>query len=74
MTVVEEKFKLIQETENGKKKADMCKEFGFINSTIQTMWKNRTTVISVFEKEGLRIKAFLNAWMKWCQWGAMEVF
>jgi hypothetical protein len=32
-----------------KKKADVCPEFGLVNSTIQTIWKNRTRIISAFE-------------------------
>jgi transposase-like protein len=30
-----EKFKVIREIANGKKKADVCREFGLVNSTIQ---------------------------------------
>jgi hypothetical protein len=30
--------------ENGKKKADVCREFGLVNSTIQTIRKNRTKI------------------------------
>jgi hypothetical protein len=32
---VKEKFKVIREIVNGKKKDDMCQEFGLVNSTIQ---------------------------------------
>jgi transposase-like protein len=53
---VEEKFKVIREIENGKKKADVCREFGLINSTTQTIWKNRTKIISAFAQNGSRIK------------------
>jgi transposase-like protein len=38
---VEEKIKVIQEIENGKKKADVCWEFGIISSVIQTIWKKQ---------------------------------
>jgi hypothetical protein len=53
---VKENVKVIQEIENGKKKADVCQEFCLINSTIQTIWKNRTQIISAFEQNGSRIK------------------
>jgi hypothetical protein len=53
---VSKKKLVIREIENGKKKADMCREFGLVNSTTQTIWKNRTKIISVFEQNGSRIK------------------
>jgi transposase-like protein len=34
---VEEKVKVIREIESGKKKADVCREFGLFNSTVQTI-------------------------------------
>ena len=37
----EEKVKSIREIENGKKKkADVSRDNGFVNSTIQKIWKN----------------------------------
>jgi transposase-like protein len=53
---VEEKVKVIRETESGKKKAEACQEFSLVNSTIQTIWKNRDKTVSVFEQNGSRIK------------------
>jgi hypothetical protein len=41
-----------------KKKTDMCGEFGFMNSTIKMIWKNKTKIISASEQKGLRIKQF----------------
>ena len=41
-----------------KKKANVCREFGFVNSTIQTIRKNRTRIIGAFEQNGSRIKLF----------------
>jgi hypothetical protein len=55
---VKEKFEMIQETENGKKRTDICQEFGVINSMIQIIWKNRNRIISDVEQTGLRIKQF----------------
>jgi hypothetical protein len=39
-----------------KKKAYVCREFRLVNSKIQTIWKNRTGIISAFEQNGSRIK------------------
>jgi len=36
----------------------MCGEFGFINSTITKIWKNKTKIISALEQKGSRIKQF----------------
>jgi len=48
----------MQEIGNGREKADVCQEFGLVNSAIPMMWKNRTTIISAFEKNRSRIKKF----------------
>jgi hypothetical protein len=50
------KVKVIQQIENGKKKADMCWELVLINSTFQKILKNRTKIITTFEHKGWRIK------------------
>jgi hypothetical protein len=34
----------------------VCREFGLVNSTIQTIWKNRIKTISAFEQNGSKIK------------------
>jgi hypothetical protein len=34
----------------------VCQEFGLVNSTIQTIWKNRIKTISAFEQNGSKIK------------------
>jgi hypothetical protein len=41
--------KQIQQIENGGEMADVCQEFDHGNSTIQTIWKNRTKIINAFE-------------------------
>jgi hypothetical protein len=51
---VEEKVKYI--IENGKKKADVCQEFGLINSTVKIMWKTRDKTFSAFEQNRSQIK------------------
>jgi len=35
-----------------------CVEFCLINCKIQTIWKNKTKIVSAFEKNGWRIKRF----------------
>jgi len=36
----------------------VCLIFGLVYSTIQTIWKNKTKIISDFERNGSRIKQF----------------
>jgi hypothetical protein len=59
------KFKVVLKTANGKRererereRADLCLGFSLVNSTIQMIWKNRTKIISVFERNGSRINNF----------------
>jgi len=44
----------------GKKKDDLCREFGLENFTIQTIWKNRTKKISPFDQNASRTLQFLS--------------
>ena len=53
---VEEKVKVIRQIESEKRKADVCRKFGVVNSTLGTIWKNVTQIIIVFEQNGWRIK------------------
>jgi transposase-like protein len=53
---VEDKGNVIKQIESGKKKADVCQEFGLVNSTIETIWKNKDKIMSAFEKNGSQIK------------------
>jgi len=48
------KVKAILQIENEKNRADMCQKFGLINSKNQTIWKNRTNIMSAFEQNKLR--------------------
>ena len=52
------KVKVIWKTENWRKKADLCREFGLVNSIIQMICENRAIIISGFEWNELRIKLF----------------
>jgi len=47
---VKGKVKMRQQKENGKK-VNVCLEFGLANYTTQTIWKNRTEIISVLTKQ-----------------------
>jgi hypothetical protein len=47
-----EAVKVIREIESGKRKADVCREFGLVKSNLQTIWKNITKIISAFEQNG----------------------
>jgi len=42
----------------------VCREFGLVNSTNQTIWKNRTKIISAFEQNGLRVKRYRKRYRK----------
>jgi hypothetical protein len=55
---VKGKVKVIQQIENGIRKADLCWEFCVINSAIQMMCKTRTNIISAFEQKGSRTKGY----------------
>ena len=55
----EGKVKLIRKIENGKKKADLCREF-YLRKLCESndiKKKNGTKTISAFEQNGSRVKA-----------------
>ena len=37
---------------------DVCRAFGLVNSKTQTIWKNKTKIISVFDENGSKTKRF----------------
>jgi len=47
---------MIRQIVNGKKKADICREFGLVNSTIRTICKNITKIISAFDQNVSTVK------------------
>lgn len=49
---LEEKVKVIRKIEKGFKKADVCREFGLVNSTVQTIWKNKNKIVAAFKQDG----------------------
>jgi hypothetical protein len=55
---VEGKVKAIRQLENEKKKADVGRKVGLLDSTIEMICKNRTIIISALEQNGSRIKLF----------------
>ena len=47
------KVRVIRQIGKGEKKiAELYREFGLVNSTVQWICKNRTKVISAFERNG----------------------
>jgi len=53
-----EKLKLNLKYKMEKNKADVCLISGLVYSTIQTIWRRRTKIISDFERNGSRMKQF----------------
>ena len=49
---------MIRQTENGEKKADVCREFAFVNSMVQMIRTSRTKIIGAFEQNGSSLKRF----------------
>jgi hypothetical protein len=47
-----------------------CREFGLENFTIQTIWKNKTKIISPFDQNASRTLRFFEVWTKWRRLGA----
>jgi len=54
---------VIQQVKNGKKKYDVCQEFGIVNSTIDMVWKNRRKIIKCIWTEWIEHKAVSKAWV-----------
>ena len=52
----EDKVNFVKQIKNGKMKADVHHEFILVNSTIQTIWKNRDNIVSAFGKSGYNFK------------------
>ena len=55
---VEGKFKVIRETEDGRKKAEVFREFGLSILRPKRFGKNRTKVVSALGLSGQRMKRF----------------
>jgi len=49
---------MIRQTENGEKKADLCREFYLVNSVIQMVRKSTTKIIGAFQQNGSSLKRF----------------
>ena len=58
MWSVKGKVKMIRQTENGEKKADLCREFYLVNSVIQMVRKSTTKIIGAFQQNGSSLKRF----------------
>jgi hypothetical protein len=55
---VEGEVKVIRQSENGEKKADLYREFSLVNSALKTIRKNRTKITNEFEQKGSGINRF----------------
>ena len=55
---VEGKVKAIRQIENWKNKSDFCRKFGLVNSTVETIWKNRPKLLVRLNRRGSRIKRY----------------
>lgn len=51
----------------------MCREFGHVNSKIQKVWENRTTITSALEHSASRIKGFRNPERSDLNWALLKV-
>lgn len=47
---IEEKIKFIRKLESGESQSTICKEFSLSKSTVATIWKNRESINSAYEK------------------------
>ncbi|GBO34189.1 Tigger transposable element-derived protein 4 [Araneus ventricosus] len=47
---IEDKVKFIRKLQNGESQSAICKEFSLSKSTVATIWKNRDSIISAYEK------------------------
>ncbi|GBM63009.1 hypothetical protein AVEN_12284-1 [Araneus ventricosus] len=47
---IEDTIKFIRNLQNGESQSAICKEFSLSKSTVATIWKNRDSIISAYEK------------------------
>ncbi|GBM74622.1 hypothetical protein AVEN_128305-1 [Araneus ventricosus] len=47
---IEDKVKFIRKLQNGESQSAICKEFSLSKSTVATIWKNRDSIISAYDK------------------------
>jgi len=74
MLSVEGKVRVMWRTENGKQKPDVCREFGLVNSTIQMIWQTTAKIISVLERQGMRIKQFRKSKLSYVDEALLKLF
>lgn len=53
---LDNKVAVINAIESGKKKADVCREFGLVNSTVGTIIKNKEKIVKSFNEGGSQAK------------------
>jgi hypothetical protein len=54
----EKEKKKTKKKKKKQEKADVCRDYGLVNSTVQTICENRTNTVSAFEQNRSRIKRF----------------
>lgn len=52
---IQEKVRVIRSYESGRKIADVCREFGLVNSTVGSILKNKDKILKKFEEDGEKI-------------------
>lgn len=73
-----EKVRVIRACEQGRKIADVCREFGLVNSTVGSILKNKEKILKAFKEDGENVKrirgcertdidAALLTWFKQCR-------
>ena len=53
---ISDKVEILHELENGKSNSALYKQFNLRFSTVSTIWKNRASIIKVFEKNNGKLK------------------
>lgn len=75
---IKEKVRVIRACEEGRKIADVCREFGLVNSTVGSILKNKEKILKAFNEDGENVKrirgcertdidAALLKWFKQCR-------
>uniref|UniRef100_A0A1B6C4M0 HTH CENPB-type domain-containing protein n=1 Tax=Clastoptera arizonana TaxID=38151 RepID=A0A1B6C4M0_9HEMI len=75
---IKEKVRVIRACEEGRKIADVCREFGLVNSTVGSILKNKNKILKAFQEDGenskrirgcgrIDIDAALLKWLRQCR-------
>ena len=53
---ISDKVEIIQEIENGKSNAAVCRNYNLSSSTVSTIWKKRENILKAFEENNVKLK------------------